>query len=132
MLFNAKWENESCSMPNEWVIVVQCKIRECKLFTFGIKQLSFSHLALNSFHSLIWHWTTFILSFGIEQHSFSHLALNNNYSLIWHLTTFILSFGIEQHSFSHLALNNIHSLIWHWTTFILSFNIGEWLLFNAK
>jgi hypothetical protein len=32
MLFNAKWENESCSMPNEWVIVVQCQIREWKLF----------------------------------------------------------------------------------------------------
>jgi hypothetical protein len=104
LLFNAKWVNECCLIPNEWMNV------------------AFTHLALNNIHSLIWDYTTFILSFGIEHHSFSHFALNHNYSLIWHWTTFIHSFGIKQHSFTHLALNNIHSLIWHW----------EWKLFNTK
>ena len=32
MLLNAKWVNECCLMPNEWVIVVQCQMRGWMLF----------------------------------------------------------------------------------------------------
>jgi hypothetical protein len=35
MLFNAKWENESCSMPNEWMNVLmpseRMKVVQCQM-----------------------------------------------------------------------------------------------------
>jgi hypothetical protein len=31
MLFNAKWVNECCVMPNEWMNVVQCQMSEWML-----------------------------------------------------------------------------------------------------
>jgi hypothetical protein len=110
MLFNAKWVNECCLMPNEWMNVVQGQMREWMLFNTKC-------------------WTTFILSFGLEQHSFSHLALNNIHSLIWHWTTITHSFGNEQHSFSHLALNNIHFNEW---IMVVQCQMTKWMLFNAK
>jgi hypothetical protein len=115
MLFKAKWDNECSSMPNERMKVVQCQMSEWMLFNAK------------------WVNECYLMP---EQHSFSHLALNNIHSLIWHWTTFILSFDIEQQLLTHLALNNIHSLIWHWTTITHSFDtqcqMREWMLFNAK
>jgi hypothetical protein len=67
-LLNAKWVNECCLMPIEWVIVVQCQMRKWMLFNakWEIKQHSFTHLALNNIHSFICHWTTITHSFGIK------------------------------------------------------------------